>query len=258
MNACILGRMRKRSDIHTFEDEAFIKRISIMSAWAFLAGVLATLLLAAALAACAPQRLDAWLTGLFADDGEGFVGFLKWFGWTAVAVVLSLVVHELVHGALFKAFAPRGARVTFGANWEKGMLYASAEGIVYSRGHYMAVALAPTFLVTSLVVAAGFACGCPVAGAFAATLHLSGCTGDWGYVREMLRDPGIRWCEDTAWGVCFYGEGDAEDAAGKGDAGLPDGAEGLDDGCAPAPAKGREDASQAPASDECMESEVRP
>ena len=52
--------------------------------------------------------------------------------------------------------------------------------------------------------------------------------------------------------------GFAQDAAGKGDAGLQGGAEELDDGCAPAPAKGREDASQAPAPDERMESEARP
>ena len=46
----------------------------------------------------------------------------------------SFAVHELVHAVFFKLLAPAGAHVTFGANRETAMIYACAEGVVYSRG----------------------------------------------------------------------------------------------------------------------------
>ena len=39
----------------------------------------------------------------------------------------------------------------------------------------------------------------------AAGLHLSGCVGDWYYVRTILRDRRIVACEDTSFGVRFFG-----------------------------------------------------
>ena len=84
---------------------------------------------------------------------------------------------------------------------------------MYTRRQYLIIALAPTFVVTLLVVAAGLACGCPVAGAFTAVLHLTGCAGDWGYVHELRADPLITHCEDTSYGVCFYGDDEDCDAA---------------------------------------------
>ena len=196
--------MIKRSDIHTFEDEAFLKRMGRLSAAQFAGGLAATIALAVALAFAAPEHFDRWLAGMFSPDGGGFVDYLRWMGWAAVATVVSLVVHELVHGVFFKLFAPAGARVRFGAHWKRGMLYACADGIVYTRRQYLVIALAPSIVVTAALVAAGFACACPVAGAFAATLHLSGCAGDWCYAAEILRDPAIAYCMDTDWGVCFY------------------------------------------------------
>ena len=129
------------------------------------------------------------------------------------------------------------------------MLYACAEGIVYTRRQYLIIALAPTFVVTPLVVAAGLACGCPVAGAFAAVLHLTGCAGDWGYVHELRADPLITHCEDTSYGVCFYGEG--EDGRGKvlggdGAGGVP-GGEARGGGSAAGDDAGLDDAAAAPA-----------
>lgn len=41
--------------------------------------------------------------------------------------------------------------------------------------------------------------------ATAAGLHLSGCVGDWYYVRTILRDRRIVACEDTSFGVRFFG-----------------------------------------------------
>ena len=116
----------------------------------------------------------------------------------------SFAVHELVHAVFFKLFAPAGARVTFGANLETCMIYACAEGVVYSRRRYMAVCLAPTVIVTA-AFALGFTCsGYPLLCYLAAGLHLSGCVGDWYYVRTILRDRRIVACEDTSFGVRFF------------------------------------------------------
>ena len=114
-------------------------------------------------------------------------------------------MHELVHGVFFKLLALASAHVTFGANRETCMIYACAEGIVYSRRRYMAVCLAPTVVVTA-AFALGFAfSGYPLLCYLAAGLHLSGCTGDWYYVRTILRDRRIAACEDTSFGVRFFG-----------------------------------------------------
>ncbi|MFR2030871.1 MAG: metalloprotease family protein [Collinsella sp.] len=67
--------------------------------------------------------------------------------------------------------APAGAKVTFGANRETAMIYACAEGVVYSRRRYMAVCLAPTVVVTA-AFALGFAfSGYPLLCYLAAGLH---------------------------------------------------------------------------------------
>lgn len=47
--------------------------------------------------------------------------------------------------------------------------------------------------------------GYPLLCYLAAGLHLSGCVGDWYYVRTILRDRRIVACEDTSFGVRFFG-----------------------------------------------------
>lgn len=210
------GTMRKIADIHTFEDESFLKTVTCLSVAALVAGLLVALAVALGVAMCAPQLFDPELTAMF-DEG-GFLRFLAWLVGVSTATMLSLGVHELVHAVFFKAYAPAGAHVTFGANWKLGMLYACAEGIVYTRRQYLVIALAPSIAVTALCLVLGFVLGHPVAGSFVAVLHLSGCSGDWAYVREITGDPAITHCEDTDYGVCFYGE----DACGEGDGGKVD------------------------------------
>ena len=76
---------------------------------------------------------------------------------------------------------------------------------MYSRRRDMAVCLAPTVVVTT-AFALGFAFSdYPLLCYLAAGLHLSGCVGDWYYVRTILRDRRIVACEDTSFGVLFFG-----------------------------------------------------
>lgn len=79
-----------------------------------------------------------------------------------------------------------------------------APGVAYSRRRYMVICLAPTVVLTA-AFALGFALsGYPLLCYLAAGLHLSGCVGDWYYVRTILRDRCIVACEDTSFGVRFF------------------------------------------------------
>ena len=211
--------MRKIGGIHTFEDRAFLQDAGRMS--------LAVAVLGVAVGACWFAGVSALgyhlsvplapfeLGTAFGPAGARLAGgaaapagrTAAWWLSLAAASVLSLAVHELVHGFFFRRFAPPGARVTFGANWKLGMLYASAEGIVYTRQQYLTISVAPSVVVTLLLVAIGVGLRWPLWTLVAATAHLAGCTGDWQYARTIRRNHAITHCEDTSWGVEFYGEG---------------------------------------------------
>lgn len=65
----------------------------------------------------------------------------------------------------------------------------------------LAAVSAASFAVHELVHAFS---GYPLLCYLAAGLHLSGCVGDWYYVRTILRDRRIVACEDTSFGVRFF------------------------------------------------------
>ncbi|MFR3451500.1 MAG: DUF3267 domain-containing protein [Collinsella sp.] len=121
-----------------------------------------------------------------------------------VAIPATFAVHELVHALFFRHYAPPGAQITFGSNLKMGMIYASAEGVVYPRDAYLVIALAPSIIVTLLVIVLGIGFRWPLWTIVVATAHLSVHQG-LGYVRAIRSDPTIAYCEDTAWGVSFYG-----------------------------------------------------
>lgn len=170
------------------------------------------------------------LGAMFGSWGNGILGMeggqkfqLWWWILLVVASLASLALHELVHAFFFRQFAPPGSRVTFGSNLEMGMIYASAEGIIYTRDQYLVIALAPSIVVSLLIMALGMGLRWPLWTIIVVTAHLAGCSGDWGYVRAIRRNPAIAYCEDTSYGVAFYGVGpDASRAARLGG-----------DGCAP-------------------------
>ena len=202
--------MKEIASIRTFEDEGFQRRM-VRASMAMV--VVGAVLGAAWFLLDIPGRLGLPASEFAAVmiEGEGpHLGFLppqtRWLGLGAVGCFASLAVHELVHAVFFRAFAPAGTRVTFGANWKAGMLYACAEGIVYTRRQYLVIALAPTVVVTALLLALGTVSGWPLLCYGIAVLHLSGCTGDWGYAEAILRDPRVAFCEDTSWGVRFFAD----------------------------------------------------
>ena len=132
-----------------------------------------------------------------------------------IALIASLCLHEAVHALFFRLFAPPGSHVYFGANWKAGMIYACAEGIVFSRRQYQIALIAPTIAVTVALMAIGALSGFGLVAWAIAVLHLSGCAGDWGYLVEIARDRSIDRCEDTAWGVRFLHAGEPDPVPGE-------------------------------------------
>lgn len=214
-------------DIHVFEDEPFLRFARRASGLVVLGGVLAAALWGAAMSAlhavAGAPVVPFELGAMFGEWGnrllgvEGGQGFTVWWWVLLVAVsAASFALHELVHAFFFKQYAPPGTRVTFGSNLGMGMLYASAEGVVYGRVQYLTIALAPSVVVTLLLMAVGLGLRWPLWTILVVVVHLSGCTGDWGYVRAIVRNPAIAFCEDTSYGVAFYAEGRADADRGPG------------------------------------------
>lgn len=210
-----LSSMIKIGDIHVFEDREFLHSIKRDSMLVFEAGIVAGVLWTCAMTALrelgnAPfvpfelgDVLGSWGLALMGVSGEASPNPAWWIS-LAAAIAGSLVLHELVHAFFFKKFAPPGAHVSFGANLKAGMIYATAGDILYTRSQYEIIVLAPTFVVTLLVIALGLGLSWPLWTLIVAVVHLSGCTGDWGYVHALRRDPSITHCRDTEWGVEFY------------------------------------------------------
>lgn len=179
--------------------------VAVAMAW----GIAMTVLREVFAAPVAPFELGA----VMGSPGDRLMGVevpehgvdLRWWVSLLIAIPATFAVHEVVHALFFRRYAPPGARVKFGANLNMGMIYASAEGVVYPRAAYLVIALAPSVVVTLLVAVLGIGIKWPLWAIVIATIHLSGCTGDWGYVRAIRADPAIAYCEDTAWGVVFYG-----------------------------------------------------
>jgi len=162
------------------EETPFLRRVVVDSVCVLVAGVL----VGAALVA----------TGLVAWSGTGMTWLLA-----CVATVASFFVHELVHGALFKLLGGSDVHVSFGV--VTGMLYTDAHGATLPRGRFVVVLLGPAVLVTLALLVGGVALGCPLEGWVAAMLHLSGCTGDTGMVREILACPEATHVRDTHTGI---------------------------------------------------------
>lgn len=188
--------MNEISNIHAFEDEDFLHACFV---WGMVVLVVfAVCLVPVFMLLGGPADLDA-------ADAGGWTAVLGWIVGLAAVSAASFAVHELVHGVFFKLLAPAGARVTFGANRETAMIYACAEGVVYSRRRYVAVCLAPTVVVTT-----AFALGVCVLGLSAAVL-LGGWSALVGLCRRLVlradhfaRPPHCRLRGYVLWRALFW------------------------------------------------------
>jgi hypothetical protein len=104
------------------------------------------------------------------------------------AIVVTVVVHEWVHGLAYQAL---GYKVSYGVSLHLGAAYAGAFGQWQRRGHNLLVALAPLLLLSPLLLLAVARGGPQTAQlAFAALLfNISGAVGDLYLAYRLLRMP---------------------------------------------------------------------
>lgn len=136
----------------------------------------------------------------------------QWCVTLALVFLVSLPVHEVVHGACFRRFGGPGTRVRFG--FEQGMLYATCPGRRFPRKAFVTILLAPLAALTCVYVALGCVWGAPLMAWALVWLHASGCAGDLWFAREVLRHPEADLCEDTHTGFALWDS--ASDEAGGG------------------------------------------
>lgn len=70
-------------------------------------------------------------------------------GLVFIAVVLTIILHELTHGLFIRIF---GARPKFGILWKGMMFYATSTGYAFQRNKYLVIALAPFVLISLLLI----------------------------------------------------------------------------------------------------------
>ena len=156
----------------------------------------------------APMGLAAAAVfGLVACRGNLPAGFsVNWQIMLAIALaILALfVVHELIHGAVMAAF---GAHPEFGVTKVGGSamgsaFYATSPGFLFTRTQYLALAMAPTVLLSILGI---LLCLTPLAAVawLPFTFHFMGCVGDCAIARRTLQEPSSTKCEDLRDGVRF-------------------------------------------------------
>lgn len=139
-------------------------------------------------------------------DAGGLGGALAWAAAVLLAYAVCLPAHELVHGAFFKLLGPAGTKVRYG--YKSGMLFAGCPGALLARGRFVAVLMAPCLALSLLCLVLGFVMWDMPAQRLAALcvflLHLSGCTGDFYFVRLIALHREADLVEDTDRGIRLW------------------------------------------------------
>lgn len=81
-------------------------------------------------------------------EGEITLG-LREIGLVLAGFVLTLVLHELIHGLTMRMF---GASPKYGIIWKGMMLYATSPRYAYHRNNYVVITLAPLVFISILVI----------------------------------------------------------------------------------------------------------
>jgi hypothetical protein len=134
---------------------------------------------------------------------SGKVG-LGEIGLVFIGILLTLILHELIHGLIMWSF---GARPRYDILWKGLMFYATSPGYAYRRNNYVVIALAPFVIISmlavlgmglfqgSLWVALWAACG---------TFNASGAIGDMWLTGIALRYPTTAKIMDERDGVRVF------------------------------------------------------
>jgi hypothetical protein len=74
---------------------------------------------------------------------------LNQVGSTLAAILITIVLHEWLHGMTMKLF---GAKPQYGFKWKQLLFYATCPGHAFQRNQYIAVALAPLVVLTIVFI----------------------------------------------------------------------------------------------------------
>ena len=131
------------------------------------------------------------------------IGILQ-IGAAFIAVVLTIVLHELTHGLALRAY---GARPKYGVMWNEMMFYATAAGHAFRRNAYIVIALAP--LVGLSLLGMGLLM-LPLPGwlawiiVFCTALNVGSAIGDMWLVRVALGYPPVAYVVDEKDGLRVF------------------------------------------------------
>lgn len=86
--------------------------------------------------------------GKLPSEGSFRIGFTE-ISLAIAGILLTFVLHELIHGLVMKMF---GARPKYGIIWKGLMLYATSPAYAYHRNNYVVIVLAPFVLISTMVI----------------------------------------------------------------------------------------------------------
>jgi len=121
-------------------------------------------------------------------------------GSLVVAVPLTFILHEAIHGVAFRAY---GGRPRFGAGITNGMpyFYAACPGQRFVRDRFLVVGLAPLVVLDVAALLLMLPASTAVAGAGLLAFNTSGAVGDLWAAAVLLQAP--RWVEIEDTGPTF-------------------------------------------------------
>jgi hypothetical protein len=91
-----------------------------------------------------------------------------------ISILLSIVVHELIHGVIFALYSPRGFKsVSFGFNVKLGAFYCHCEDPLKVK-HYMLAGIAPLIVLGLIPLMVGLSTGIAWAKTFGLLLTIGG------------------------------------------------------------------------------------
>ena len=124
------------------------------------------------------------------------------FLFLLIGCVVSIVSHELVHGAFFWVYSRSRPRFGF----RGGYAYAAAPGWFFPRRQYLVIALTPLVLLSFLgmILVAVVPIGALAAILFGMIVNAAGAVGDMWIVLKVIRERRIILIEDLGDGMNFY------------------------------------------------------
>lgn len=189
--------MKTIREINFFEDEELLRQMSFVSLILLAIPVL---------------FLIAVICVLTFRDGEGFLAFaevvdgmniIMWVVALILVNVAAVFVHELIHAAYFKRYAP-DAEMTFGI--KDDMILTGCPGTVFTRSQMFNILIAPAAWMTLVFALAAFLGAPSVLCCLSLFIHLAGCAGDLISAWTIKQEPRCTHCEDTLVGIKLLGD----------------------------------------------------